>query len=136
MTEASEIVRAGDAGETMFVITNGKCEVLAGEESKGGEGKRAQILKAGDSFGECVALGITTEYDDTVVAMERVELLLASKDGEHDCPHRQLSPPAHFRVPFQRSQALPSTPKYSRALSSTSNASKPFGCLQRYSSLS
>jgi MFS family permease len=72
VTDGRRIVTAGERGDDFYVIVNGKVEVEA-------DGRPAQLLHEGDSFGE-IALLRDIPRTATVTAAGAVELLTIERD--------------------------------------------------------
>ena len=75
--EGEIIVRQQEAGDSLYIITKGTCEVLLESDSR--QSKQVAVLKKGDFFGE-MSLLTGEPRSATVRAIEDTEVIVIQKD--------------------------------------------------------
>jgi small-conductance mechanosensitive channel len=75
--DGEKIVRQQEAGDSLYIITKGRCEVLL--ESQGQQAKQVAVLQKGDFFGE-MSLLTGEPRTATVRALQDTEVIKIQKD--------------------------------------------------------
>lgn len=76
-TEGSEVFRAGEPGEAVYIVLSGQVRIL---EDRDGEEVEVAIIGPGDYFGE-LSLLLHSAHTKTARALETSELMVVPKES-------------------------------------------------------